>query len=116
MSEDTIRNECWFCGQEIDDDDKIVEHIESHDLSPDEQVAGDALMSIESCDHFCCGMPENICRAKALAKALVFYRQLEFSGLLRKLDERGSTGLDLSPGDDLCRKAAEAIRLLQRRA
>lgn len=35
--------------------------------------------------------------------------------LLRQLDEAGAVGLDLSPGDELCRQSAELIRSLERR-
>jgi hypothetical protein len=34
--------------------------------------------------------------------------------LLRKLDENGSTGLDMSPGDPVAKEAAETIRKLER--
>lgn len=33
--------------------------------------------------------------------------------LLRKLDEAGATGLDLSPGDEVCAEAARVIRSLE---
>lgn len=33
--------------------------------------------------------------------------------LLKKLDEAGRQGLDLSPGDNLCREAAKVIRELR---
>lgn len=37
---------------------------------------------------------------------------MKYSKLLTELDEAGNVGLDLSPGDSLSRKAAEAIREL----
>ena len=33
--------------------------------------------------------------------------------LIERLEEMGRTGLDLSPGDELCREAAEEIRRLE---
>lgn len=36
-----------------------------------------------------------------------------FDDLVRRLREEGSTGLDLSPGLEVCREAAEAIEQLR---
>ena len=36
----------------------------------------------------------------------------KWRALLKRLDEKGRTGLDLSPGDDDCRDAAKLIRRL----
>ena len=35
--------------------------------------------------------------------------------LLKRLDEAGNTGLDLSPGDPVCAEAAKEIRRLTRK-
>ena len=36
----------------------------------------------------------------------------KYVALLKELDEQGGQGLDLSPGDPVCRQAASAIRAL----
>ncbi len=41
--------------------------------------------------------------------------EVPLEDLLRALDERGGTGLDLSPGDPVCRAAASRIRELWKR-
>jgi hypothetical protein len=38
----------------------------------------------------------------------------KLDALLRRLDEKGNLGLDLSPGDDDCKQAAAAIRELRK--
>lgn len=40
------------------------------------------------------------------------FRMKDVNELLALLDDRASTGLDLSPGDELCKEAAERIRYL----
>lgn len=40
---------------------------------------------------------------------------MSYDALLKKLDEDGNTGADLSPGDPTAGEAAAAIRALQKR-
>lgn len=59
---------CYWCGTPADENENLV--CSHPELTPEVSEAGHILMGVEFCDHFCCGMPENICKAVRLAEAL----------------------------------------------
>lgn len=72
ISEDSFFNYvCWYCGKKFDSAEKHRTHgCESDNLNDDENDIGCALLMLDWCDHFCCGMSENVCRTKALTRQL----------------------------------------------
>jgi hypothetical protein len=67
-----LRVSCWSCGEDVKDlsPQGIQEHICKHQYDEFEEKVGAALMESTFCDHYCCGLPPNVCRVKSLAKAL----------------------------------------------
>lgn len=58
---------CWWCDADINGIEK--QHSKtcpSAKLSKEAMQIGIAMFHAEWCDHFCCGMPAKVCRAKAL--------------------------------------------------
>jgi hypothetical protein len=64
---------CWSCGDK-DISGRMKEHFEtecpSRNLSETEQELLGALMLLDFCDHFCCGLPPRMCHARTLNKWL----------------------------------------------
>ncbi len=54
---------CWWCDEAMGPCHKCA----GIDLSEFEKRVSGWLMILESCDHFCCGLPANVCHAKTLA-------------------------------------------------
>lgn len=54
-------------------------------------------------------------QGRQLTMSVEDFHMKDVNELLAILDDRASTGLDLSPGDELCKEAAERIRYLFRR-
>lgn len=65
-----IKTTCWWCHVEIEDFKEHQTICPSALLSKESQILGLALFEAEWCDHFCCGMADRICHAKALEHAL----------------------------------------------
>ena len=63
-----INSICWYCGAK----DWKGKHKKcpADKLSKWEQKVGEALFGSEWCDHFCCGLPANVCRTKTIAARL----------------------------------------------
>jgi hypothetical protein len=67
-----LKTTCWFCNTEI-----TMIAKEGHDcpvykrLSKGEAaIAGACLSALDFCDHYCCNMPANVCRAVHLIAEL----------------------------------------------
>ena len=60
---------CYWCNTPADENENLpcCPHPE---ITKEVVEAAQILDGVNFCDHFCCGMPENICRAVRLAAAL----------------------------------------------
>ena len=74
-NDDWIDERCYFCNEPIAEGRPCV-HKEA---TPEVMEAANILSGVEFCDHFCCGLPENLCRAIRLAEAFNEWRLRERS-------------------------------------
>lgn len=68
----SLRVSCWSCGEELLglSPEELLSHSCKHRFDEFEEKIVTALAASDFCDHFCCGLPPNVCRVKTLAKAL----------------------------------------------
>jgi hypothetical protein len=65
-----IKATCFWCGRELTDFTGHCGCVERYKMTAEEIRVGMALSAAEFCDHFCCGLPAQICRARGLVRAL----------------------------------------------
>jgi len=61
---------CYWCGAEMNEFDSGCSCLKEYHVTQDELAAGICLGDSDFCDHFCCGLPEQICRARQLMLSL----------------------------------------------
>ena len=61
---------CWWCGSEGC-------NLE-HGISDEEKRMGEALFHAEFCDHYCCGLPKNLC----VVRTMIAYLKEQYGNAL----------------------------------
>lgn len=67
-----IKETCFWCDADIGGvaEKHFAEDCPSTKLSKEEYHVGLAVFSSDNCDHWCCGLPAAVCRARSISKSL----------------------------------------------
>lgn len=68
MSKD-IDERCWWCSEDLEGQ-VLADHIKKHPVTEFEAKVANMVSVADCCDHFCCGLSDNVCRVRTLAREI----------------------------------------------
>lgn len=71
-----INERCFWCDADL----RFWKNLEEHGricpatikLTDEERSMASVIIGTEFCDHFCCGLPDNVCKARTLVRELKY--------------------------------------------